>query len=288
VLTRIILARILAAVLVGPLTLTVSGCDAAGGTLDADMLGTSSPSSRNSLTSIDSALNVLAQQRVYFGHQSFCANILSGLAAVLRDSPGHRLRVVESREPREVVGPALVHFAAGRNEDIPSKNQDFLAVLDARPARDSGIALLKYCYIDVNHATQIDAVFADYVRLVDSVRAKHPDLRLVHMTMPLTTDASGPKASIKRLLGRTTARELNAKRARYNALLRQRYAADGVFDVATLESTRSDGSSESVRVSGVQVRSLVASYTNDGGHLVPDAQRRVAEEFVRFLASVSQ
>ena len=237
---------------------------------------------------IEDAIRQLAVRRVYFGHQSVGGNLMSGVREILKDHADVGLRIVESRAPAAVSGPAFMHFAIGTNEDPDSKNADFVKVLDARPTRDSAIVLMKYCYIDVNAATDIDSVFRGYRTLVAEVKARHPDVTFVHVTMPLTVDAAGPKAAIKRVLGRTTARELNQKRSRFNSLLREEFAGEPIFDLAALEATRTDGSTERVTVDGEPVFALSSAYTTDGGHLNEIAEREFAGRLLDVLASAQR
>jgi len=232
------------------------------------------------------ALRVLANRRVYFAHQSVGGNIVHGIQTILETHANSGFKLVESQNPASVSGPAFIHFAAGRNEDPTSKNADFQRVLDSRAEPDSALVLLKYCYIDVNAGTDIDAMFRSYTEMVAGVRRKHPDVTVVHVTMPLTTDAADWKASIKRLLGRTTAREVNAKRARFNRLLTSTYPAEPVFDLAALESTHPDGRRERTTVGGEEVFALVAGYTPDGGHLTANAQKDIADSLIRTLAAI--
>ena len=67
-----------------------------------------------------------------------------------------------------------MHFLAGRNADPASKNADFLAMLDARSAPDSGVALLEYCYLDMRADGDPATVFSEYKATVAAARARHP------------------------------------------------------------------------------------------------------------------
>jgi hypothetical protein len=234
------------------------------------------------------ALQRLAKRRVYFAHQSVGENVLDGLATILKDNQGLGVRVVKTREPASVAGPALMHFDAGRNEFPDTKNADFIKVLDARATRDSGIAMLKYCYADVKLDTDIDVLFQNYRRTITEVKQKHPDLTIVHVTMPLTVDATGPKAAINRLLRRPTTRDVNMKRSRFNAMLRSEYGREPLFDLAMLEATRDDGSREQATLRGDVVYSLVPALASDGRHLNAEGQRRMAERLVQVLAQSSR
>jgi hypothetical protein len=236
---------------------------------------------------LDVALQQLSTRRVYFGHQSVGGNVLQGLQEILREHPDAALRVVESRELGRVSGRAFVHFLVGENENPGSKNADFLRVLSSRSSPDSALVLMKYCYIDVNDATDVDTLFGEYQRTVAQIRTRYPDVTVVHVTMPLTVDAAGPKAAVKRLLGRTTSREINARRSRFNEMMRREFSSEPIFDLATLEAERPDGSLNVTQAAGVSTYSLDPASTTDGGHLNDSASRRVAAALVRVLATVS-
>lgn len=229
----------------------------------------------------------VAGRRVYFGHQSVGANVVAGLEELLAKQPDLGLKIVMTKEPSVLAGPAFVHFYAGRNEHPDEKNADFIKVLDARPAPDDGIALLKYCYVDVDARTDIQKLFADYQRTVAEVRRKHPDVTIVHVTMPLTTVESANKARIKQLLGKPTVRDVNAKRNAYNAMLRKAYAGEPLFDLAALESTHADGRRSFFTAGGDTIYTLAEEFTYDGGHLSGPMQRLAAQRLIEVLATVA-
>ena len=238
-------------------------------------------------TNAADAMQSLAGRRIYFAHQSVGGNILEGIERlrVAHATPG--FRVVEARDPSTVDGPALVHFLAGRNADPASKNADFLAMLDARPAPDSGVALLKYCYLDMRADGDPATVFSEYKATVAAARARHPDLTIVHVTMPLTTVEGSGKALLKRLTGRMTSRDLARKRQQYNVLLRREYGGrEPIFDIAALESTRPDGARVAFRQGGETIYTLAPDYTDDGGHLNATGQQLVAGRLLAFLATL--
>lgn len=226
----------------------------------------------------------LAQRRIFFGHQSVGQNLLDGLADVLAAHPAVKLRVVAATAVDSVAGPALIHAKIGRNGEPTTKNAAFGEMVSA--AHDpSLVALYKYCYLDTDFSTDPAQLFADYRSQVDSLR--RTGLTIVHVTMPLTTSEDGARAFVKRLLRRPMGRDLNARRARYNRLLREAYAGhEPVFDLAQLESTRPDGSRAFFGSADGAVEVLAAENTDDGGHLNAAARRRVAEAFLAFLAKL--
>lgn len=228
----------------------------------------------------------LSTRRIFFGHQSVGENIISGVRQLASDDGSARLRIVEAARPADVDGAALVHASIGRNYEPSSKNEAFLVAL-ARSAPD--IALYKYCYVDVCATTDVEAMFADYVRTIDEAQAMHPRLEMVHVTVPLTTGrpAGRARAAIKRMLGRAESAEAanNVRRERYNALLRSRYAGRApIFDLAEIESTRSDGTRSTFMSGSERAYTLAAELTTDGGHLNPAGQRAAALGLLHVLA----
>jgi hypothetical protein len=151
---------------------------------------------------------------------------------------------------------------------------------------EPGTVLLKYCYVDVTLSTEPKALFEEYRSGVESLRQRHPGLRIVHVTLPLVADSGAVHYTAARLRGLPTSRDLNLIRHEYNELLRLNYGGkDPVFDLAGLESTRPDGQLSSVRHKGRRVPVLAHAWTYDGGHLNKAARRRMAEELLATLAT---
>ncbi len=229
----------------------------------------------------------LAQRRLFFGHQSVGGNILDGVAEVLRDNPAIGLRVVETDDPSQMTAPGLYHARIGKNGAPDTKLASFSRIAGTAMA-DSGTALLKYCYVDVTGGTDPAALFAAYQREVDAMKAAHPALTVVHVTLPLETDW-GEYFHWKRVIrGQlTTHRELNWIRQGYNEALRRTYAGrEPVFDLARLQATGADGVLQTVRYRRTRVPILARTWTEDGGHLNAAGRRRVAEAFLATLAKL--
>jgi hypothetical protein len=226
----------------------------------------------------------LAGERVYFGHQSVGGNIVDGIASVLADHPGIPLRVVEAAALDSAGAPGIYHGLIGTNGDPAGKTAAFGAIVDRGAP---GVGILKYCYVDVDARSNPDSLFASYQRAMMSLRARHPALNIVHVTMPLTTVGGWKEVVMGKLRGRTTTRDLNVTRNRYNALLRLAYAGkEPVFDLARFESTHSDGSRAFFMRKGDTVFTLAPEYTDDGGHLNAAARRAAAMEFLAVLAGL--
>lgn len=229
--------------------------------------------------------NALANLRFFFAHQSVGADIVDGMTEVLAARADIPLRVIESATSTGNIEAGFFHARLGRNGDVRSKCEAFAeAVRSMSPT----VAMLKYCYVDIDAASNPDALFDDYRRRMDALRAEVPQLTIVHATMPLT-DIDGRKARLMSLLGRgSSKRDLNAIRNRYNDLLRDAFArAEPVFDIAEIESTRADGSRTAFLKRGQPVYHLAPELTHDGGHLNAAGKRAAAEGLLALLASIS-
>jgi hypothetical protein len=221
------------------------------------------------------AIETFAQERIFFGHMSVGNNILSGLQQVRAihdvDLP-EAVEIEPGEAPSLPPGGMMVHAQIGENRDPSGKFANFERTLRAGVADQVDVAALKLCYIDVLWDTDVTKLFEQYRQMISRLEAAFPDVRFVHMTVPLTTGSHGIKDHLKVLAGRDD----NAARERYNDLIRDTYGPDEVFDIAAVESTQPDGSSGE--------RALFEGYTSDGAHLNATGSARVAAEFINFLA----
>ena len=233
----------------------------------------------------DSAWASLGARRIFFGHQSVGANIMEGVAGLVAAEPRPGLRVVTDPGALDA-GGAFLHGPVGRNQDPGAKTDDFAARVEGPLAGRLDVAFHKYCYVDVNAATDVPALFERYRRTMERLAAGHPGVTFVHVTVPLVTVPAGTTASLKRMLGRTPGRATdNLARQRFNELMRGAYAGrEPLFDLAAIESTRPDGSRETFGSGADRAYALVPAYASDGSHLNEAGRRRVAEELLVFLA----
>jgi hypothetical protein len=227
----------------------------------------------------------VAQMRVVFGHQSVGGNILDGIraAAAARHIP---LVLTESRTP--LAGPGIQHFKVGHNEQPEGKLTDFRGVLAGNFAEGTphpDVALLKLCYIDFGQGVDPKQLAQHYIATVDDLARAHPETVFVPMTSPLTTVQTGPRAWLKKVLGKDPGGyAANARRQAFNDTLRARYEADGLlFDVAALESGRGQSHVES---GGSHIEVLNPLLTYDDGHLNAEGQQLVGGALITHLATV--
>ncbi len=227
----------------------------------------------------------LARTQMLFGHQSVGRNIMAGIRELARSDPSLALALAPLDAPSPQ--PAtLRHFEVGTNGDPDSKGAAFARILAER-APDSVMAGYELCYLDFTRESDAEKIFARYQQVMDSVRTRHPTIRLVHFTAPLTVEEPWLKGAIKRALGRTTTRSLNRQRAAFNARMRAAYhEGEPLFDLARAESTLEDGRRRSLVVDGLEVEALAPEFAADEGHLNARGRAVVASRFLAFLATL--
>ena len=241
--------------------------------------------------SMDDALKAdfdrVSSARVYFGHQSVGGNIMNGLAD-LQGQLGKQVIRVGELGSLDVSGDhgVLLHTKVGKNEQPVSKCQDFQRILDQQLAGLVDVALFKFCYIDFNDTSDVDAIFETYSRTMDDLKQRHPDITFIHVTAPLRSVDRGPGVWAREMLGRPNRAKLaNVSRNEFNRRLKERYPADPIYDLAAVMSTYPDGRRESFKMDGNTYDSLVPAYTDDGGHLNAVGRTHAAAEFVRSIAN---
>ncbi len=218
---------------------------------------------------LHASLQRVAHERVFFGHQSVGAQILQGVKAL---------------SAKEGVPIFIKDELVPENGDPLHKLAAFKASVGAGSRYD--VALVKFCYVDIDAATDAAALFDHYRQAINELRARNPRTVFVHATLPLTTVQSGPKAWVKRALGRSPYGTVeNVKRDEYNRLLRATYAGrEPIFDLARIESTAPDGTPVTVTWEGITAPAMSPAYTSDGGHLNALGRARAAREFVVVLS----
>lgn len=229
----------------------------------------------------------LAQKSIYFGHQSVGYNIMDGLQDLLKEYQQIKLRPVESYDPDSLGPGVFAHSRLGYNWDPESKTKAFSFLMKAGMGEKADIAFHKYCYVDMNPGTNVDQLFAGYQQEMEKISRQYPHVKLIHVTMPLTTVQAGFKAKIKSLLGKSPAGvEDNIKRNRFNEKLKQVFGKTGlIFDLAAVESTYPDGSKATFEKDGKQYPRLIEAYASDSGHLNEKGRRMAAEKLLLFLAN---
>lgn len=230
----------------------------------------------------------LSQKTLFFGHQSVGYNILDGINDLMAEYPQIKLNIVETTAASALEKPIFAHSKVGKNSMPQSKIDAFATFAEQTFGNKADIAFFKLCYVDIKPDTDVDALFAAYKNTMHELKQLYPKTTFVHVTVPLTTRQTGPKAWIKGLLGKPIwGVEDNINRNRFNELLRSEFGEQGLlFDLALAESTTADGTKSSFTKDGKRYNQLAPSYTYDGGHLNETGRKVVAERLLVFLANL--
>jgi hypothetical protein len=235
-------------------------------------------------------LTALHGKRIYFGHQSVGKNIMEGLAELIRESGDTVFTLVDLDKGAVPASSGIAHTRIGENTKPKGKCEAFARFLGTAAGEDSSkprfdIAVLKFCFADVQAATDIDDVLAYYKSTLDSIRQAHPELIILHVTVPLKTGAEGRKEALKRNLGLADANDpANIRRSEFNDKLRSAFAGQPLFDLEKAESTWPDGTREDFRTGGKERFRLIGALSSDEGHLNPLGKRVAAKAFIHALA----
>lgn len=236
----------------------------------------------------DEAKDTLGSLRIYFGHQSVGSNIMDGVAALVREDPSLGLRVVEADSIPSLQGGYFSHGAIGQNGQPAGKTDDFVRRIENGLHERVDVAFHKYCYIDIDSRSDWEPIFEHYRDSMARLAAAYPHVTFVHVTVPVTHVQTGPKALVKKLIGRAPGGYLdNIRREQFNERMRREYAGEEpLFDLAAIEATSPEGRQEIFSFDGTTGRALYAPYGRDGRHLNELGRRRVAEELLVMLASL--
>jgi hypothetical protein len=238
----------------------------------------------------DSVWQKLAKKSIYFGHQSVGFNILDGVDAILKEKDSIPLKIEETENPGSYEPGVITHSRIGKNRDPKSKLDGFVDIVQKGKENNADIMFFKFCYVDFNEETDVEAFFNDYQKAFKQLKKEHPKTIFVHVTVPLTTikQGEGIKAWIKKVVGRPLyGTHENIKRHEFNELIRTTFSGkDVVFDIAEIESTSPDGSRATFESDGKKYYSLATEYTSDGGHLNDVGKKIVAKHLLLTLSNL--
>jgi lysophospholipase L1-like esterase len=230
-------------------------------------------------------LSELRQARVFFLHHSVGQNVLDAIARLDGAVAGAGWPIVGIEQASGRNGGLLVETSGGKNTAPTTKIDAFVSTLLEQPGLRPDVAMMKLCYVDFTPDTDVEALFSYYRDSVRALRQLRPGLRVVHVTVPLKARPDDARARVRRALRLQVWEDAaNARRAAYNAKLRDAFAAEPVFDLAAFEARGpTDAPTKEVVDS---VPALDPRFTDDGGHLNPTGARFVAVAWLRFLADV--
>ena len=232
-------------------------------------------------------LKLVHTQKIYFGHQSVGKNIMQGLTDLISMQNEVEFPVVDLDATDSLPEYYFAHSRIGANTDPQGKCDAFAELIERNIAENLDIALMKFCYVDIDENTDVQALFDYYKDTAEKIRKKYPDMVLLHVTAPLMANSGGWKIKIKRLINYQDYTDpANIKRNEFNNLILETYKNEPIFDLARVESTYPEGKRESFKNNGKTYYSLISDYTYDGGHLNEYGRQLVAKEFIHTLARV--
>ncbi len=159
-------------------------------------------------------LETVGNMRVYFGHQSVGRNILQGLKDISTDARSSAIKWVSAVEARTISGPLFIESNIGENGKPSTKCDAFRDAMDHDIGGDSlDVAFMKFCYVDIGAETNVEEMFGYYKRTVSDIQREHPEVTVMHMTIPLVTRSAGWKRLVKKIIGRSDASDLEAQKA---------------------------------------------------------------------------
>ena len=230
----------------------------------------------------------VARAKVFFGHQSVGMNVLDGVGGVYVTHGMAAPLIEEGATDPGRGGGFIDHAFVGENGNPLLKIQDFAAKLRSGLGQHVDVAMMKFCYVDINSSTDVNALFATYRTTMAALQREVPSVTFIYVTVPLTTDARFLSRLKSRLTGSSGGVADNAARERLNALIRHHYGGDHLFDLAAVESTAPDGSRVSGMYEGHRYYALYNGYAADFGHLNAEGARVVATAWLKAIARASQ
>lgn len=227
--------------------------DLEAGAVAPGVVGPEGVAAYDALSAQDRA--ALAGRDLFWGHQSVGENLIDGSMSL-----GYGWSGVGGGSDYD--GTHWGHGYVDDNGDPWRKIRSFASLL-----RDAGIgarvdaAAFKFCWIDFEPDTDVEALLDAYDASLAALGTDYPSVRFLHVTTPLTSDDA----------------ERNAVRWRYGRRLIEEHSASSVvLDLAAIESTDSNG--QACTTGGV--RRLCDEWRDDEGHLNDRGRSHAAKAFL--------
>ncbi|MCL2315062.1 MAG: hypothetical protein FWC28_07430, partial [Proteobacteria bacterium] len=207
-------------------------------------------------------VSTLNQRRVFFAHNAVGSDISSALRRV---APGLSIRTGNSASSLNT--PGVLEYSIGSDAVPLSKIAAFETQVNNLGSR-LDIAFMKLSYIDFEQFVGVstDNIINAYKAAMDRLEARFPEVVFVHCTTPLYNNHASWH---------------NNQRELFNAWLRATYGGR-VFDLATLEATRANGTLALSR-DDVSI-ALADEWARNDALLNTNGADRVAGSLIAFLA----
>lgn len=238
---------------------------------------------------IETILQIISENNIYFGHQSVGYNILDGIKHWINET-GVSVKLIESREYSDIDDPSFTHFQIGENLNPKLKTDDFYNFVSNIDQLNRSLVFFKFCYVDILRTTNVDSIFNYYKKRMLILKDKYPYHQMVLFTLPLTSIQKGFKVYVKKIIyGPTNQMADNIKRNEFNNRILEELGNEfPVFDLARIEGTLPDGKMNTFTHKGKSYLALYNEYTTDGGHLNEKGSQIVAYNLLAFLAEEIQ
>jgi hypothetical protein len=231
----------------------------------------------------------LAQKKIFFAHMSVGYNIISGVDVILRKHPDISLNIMDISNLDNISQFGLYHAELGHNTEPFLKIDSFCSQLNRIGSTAPDIAFLKFCYVDIVSDTDVKALFNAYQKAICDQKTKTPNTLFLHCTVPLESTPLSVKGKCKEIakaiLGRSVSTDNNYKRMQFNEMLKNRWPAEQILDIAQMESTTPEGILRCKIRHGQKIPFLYEKYTTDGGHLNDAGSQCIGQQFLIFLAN---
>jgi hypothetical protein len=230
--------------------------------------------------------DALSNTKIFFGHKSVGQNIIEGLLDVMRIKPQIQLNLRATISSEDFKEPLFGHALIGSNKNPSSKIKAFRDILESGVGQVVDIAFFKFCFVDIDHTSDLGAIFKEYEETITYLENKFPNLKLITFTVPLLSKPVDMISKVKKFLGRMPwEEEDNIRRNMFNEMLRARFDKS-VFDLAGTEATSWNGKKVTSSKNGKTYDLLNKAYTYDGGHLNSLGRQVVAIDLLLYLVSV--
>lgn len=228
-------------------------------------------------------INEFSRKNIFFGHQSVGMNILDGFK-IINSNIGGNVKIYKADEFDGSKESGIYHSFIGDNNKPLQKISDFSDNLRKIFKGKANIAMMKFCYLDIDKNSDLDEVFKAYVTELASLKKEFPEVTFVHITVPLTVSEFSFRNLVKGILGIP---DNNINRNIFNSMLVEHYKdKEPVFDLARYESTLLDGNRSKFKAGNNEYFSLAKIYAADNGHLNDFGKELIATKLIEFINEI--
>jgi len=221
-------------------------------------------------------INAVKLRKIYFGHKSVGFDITNGIKRIsditvrtAYNQPGTD-QSLRDNIAQLSSGAAFVEHDIGNDGNPLNKIAAFRRLMNDIIRNNVDIAFFKFCYVDINAGTNVNALITAYREAVDEIHTRFPNVIIAHFTVPLYARQASSD---------------NHVREQFSKWLRETYK-DKVFDIAAIQSVRSNGTI-AMSLDNTTI-ALADEWTHDGSHLNNAGGNRIGGALIAFLAQLKK